>query len=208
MNEGTRELELKYKLPDRDAYEKLRAALGRPQEEFEQVNYYFQSPDGSIPGDRGVIRIRAEKGRLIFTVKLGSMVEEGLTDAREFEEPWKGTHESLPPAPEDFWQSGYRGMRELERSFGRRCPLEWAGSMTNFRSVYSTADGLRLEVDASRYPDGSQDFEVELETGNPGRDRIRLLTLLTQLGVSCSTQTATKYQRFLAHRQPAKPRPV
>ena len=35
-----------------------------------------------------------------------------------------------------------------------------------------------------------------------------LKNLLTQLGVSCSTQTATKYQRFLAHRQPAKPRPV
>ena len=71
--------------------------------------------------------------------------------------------------------------------------------MENRRKVYRTGDGLCLEADASRYSDGTEDFEVEVETGEPDRDRVRLKALLDRLGVRYAPQTLTKYQRFLRH---------
>ena len=56
-----------------------------------------------------------------------------------------------------------------------------------------------MEVDASRYPDGEEDYEVEVETDDPERDRGLLEALLDRLGVRFVPQPATKYQRFLEH---------
>jgi len=75
----------------------------------------------------------------------------------------------------------------------------WAGSMENRRRVYRMMRGLCLEVDASRYSGGAEDFEVEVETGEPDRDRPVLETLLADLGIRCEPQPETKYQRFLRH---------
>jgi len=200
MDREVREIELKYRLDGRQQYSRLCEALGPPSEEVEQINHYFQSTDGKIPGDRGVIRIRVERGRPVFTVKLGGMVEAGLVDARDFEEPWQGPPDRMPPPQEEFWDKGYAGMAALAQMFGGRFPVAWVGRMTNRRRICRTAGGLLLEVDASLYPDGSEDFEVELETRDPAGDRRRLEGLLARLGVSVEPQTATKYQRFLEHR--------
>jgi len=200
MDGEKREIELKYRLADRQQYLGLCEALGEPEDLVEQINHYFESPDGRIPGDRGAIRLRLEKGRAIFTVKLGGMVEAGLVRAREFEEPWQGQPDRMPPSPEEFWSGGYAGMEALAGAFGSRFPVAWVGKMTNVRKIYRTPGGLRLEVDASLYPDGSEDFEVELETQDPEGDRSRLERLLEAAGVRAQPQTATKYQRFLARR--------
>ena len=59
-----------------------------------------------------------------------------------------------------------------------------------------------MEVDASRYPDGEEDYEVEVETTKPERDRGLLEALLNNLGIRFVPQPATKYQRFLKHLGP------
>jgi uncharacterized protein YjbK len=71
--------------------------------------------------------------------------------------------------------------------------------MVNQRKLYRSVEGLSMEVDASRYPDGEEDYEVEVETESPERDREILEILLRDLGVRFVPQTATKYQRFLQH---------
>lgn len=201
--EGERqEIELKVRLVGRGDYERLCARLGEPDETREQVNHYFRSADGRIPGDQGVIRIRVEGGRAVLTVKLGGWVTDGLVRAREIEEAWQGDPDALPPPSEAFWQGGYRGMAALEARFGRRFGLVWAGAMHNRRRVHRTGDGLCLELDASRYPDGEEDFEVEVETPDPEGVRSRLLALLDAAGVRHAPQTRTKYQRFLLHGAP------
>ena len=201
MDPGRPEIELKYRLKTKD-YQRLCRHLGRPQADFEQENHYFQSADGKIPGARGVIRIRLERGNVLFSVKLGGRLEEGLISAREYEEPWKGDLDVMPPPAAAFWDFGYAGMKVLERDAGGRFPLVWAGKMVNRRKVYPFEGGLSLEVDASRYPDGHEDFEVELETEQPEKARPRLRALLDRLGISFEPQTATKYQRFLRHTGP------
>lgn len=193
-----REIELKYRLEGRAQYEKLCREMGDPADTWEQINHYFRSADGRIPGEDGVIRIRLEKGRAVLTVKLGSL-KNGLASAREYEEPWSGPLEEIPPPSGLLWESGHAGLRALEQRVGRQFPLVWAGKMVNQRKLYRSAEGLCVEVDASRYPDGEEDHEVEVETENPERDRGLLEALLKRLGVRFALQPATKYQRFLQH---------
>ena len=199
MTSIRQEVELKYGLAGRSDYEKLCRKMDPPLEDNEQVNHYFQSPDGRIPGDKGVVRIRLEKGEVLFTVKLGGSLTEGVASSREYEEPWKGPVEDPPLLSESIWESGYAGMDALAQTFGPGFSLVWAGKMINRRKIYPVAANLLLEVDASRYPDGYVDYEVELETMNPDQDRFLLLSLLDELDVGYGPQTETKYQRFLRH---------
>jgi uncharacterized protein YjbK len=192
------EVEIKLRLEGRAHYDKLCREMAEPQEDWEQVNHYFQSEDGRIPGEEGVIRIRQEKGKAVFTVKLGAL-EAGLASSREYEEPWQGAREEMPPPSTAMWDSGHSGLRALEEKFGGRFPLVWIGKMVNRRRLYRTAEGLSMEVDASTYPDGEEDYEVEVETDDPERDRALLEALLEKLGVRFVPQPATKYQRFLQH---------
>ena len=76
-----RETELKYRLEGREPYERLCRELGMPESDERQVNHYFQSPDGGIPGESGVIRIRLEREAAVFTVKLGGPMQYVLSAA-------------------------------------------------------------------------------------------------------------------------------
>lgn len=193
-----REIELKLRLEGRAQYERLCREMGDPTDAWEQVNHYFGSADGKIPGEEGVIRIRVERGRAVFTVKLGAL-KNGLANAQEYEEPWPGPPEEIPPASSSIWATGHAGIGVLEERFGGRFPLVCLGSMVNRRRLCRSAEGLCMEVDASLYPDGHEDYEVEVETEDPERDRELLERLLHDLGIRFVPQTATKYQRFLLH---------
>ena len=194
-----REIELKYKLNDRESYEHLCQELGKPESDSLQVNHFFQSPDARVPGERGVIRIRLEKERAVFTVKLGGPLKDGLASAMEYEEPWQGSLDKISSVAETLWDAGFQGMKALEKAFGNRFPLVWAGSMENRRKVYNIEEDLCLEVDASRYSNSVEDFEVEVETRHPEKARPRLLSLLNDLGIRHEPQSETKYQRFLKY---------
>ena len=192
------EIEIKLRLEGRAQYEKLCREMGAPVDAWEQINHYFRSEDGRIPGGEGVIRMRLERGKAVLTVKLGAL-KEGLASAQEYEEAWRGPPEEMPPPSVAMWDAGHGGLRALEQRFGKRFPLVWVGKMTNQRRLYRTAEGLCLEVDASRYPDGEEDYEVEVETDHPERDRSLLEALLNRYGIHFVPQPATKYQRFLEH---------
>ncbi len=199
MKVSREEIELKYRLQSRLDYEKLCQGLGVPDEEVEQENHYFQSEDGEMPGEKGVIRIRLEKGTAVFTVKLGGMLVGGISRSQEYEEPWEGGLEELPPSGTVFWERGHAGMDAMEQAFGRRPPLVWAGRMVNRRKLYRLPGGMNLEVDESRYPDGQSDYEVELETAEPERERERLQALMDRFDICYVPQVKTKYERFLDH---------
>lgn len=200
------EVEIKLGLRGRPEYEKLCRELGTPEDAWEQVNHYFRSEDGAIPGEEGVIRIRLEKGKAVFTVKLGAL-REGLARAEEYEEDWTGPPDRVAESAGAIWETGHAGLEALERRVGGRFSLVWLGKMVNLRRLYRSAGGLCMEVDASRYPDGREDYEVEVESEDPDRDRPVLESLLRSLGIAFVPQTATKYQRFLMHLERGKSSP-
>jgi uncharacterized protein YjbK len=197
-----REIELKYALEGEEDYQRLCENMGTPEDEWDQINHYFHSKDSRIPGTRGVIRIRVEKGRALFTVKLGGMLSEAILSSHEYEVPFPANDDSYQVRPEVLWDMGNKGMKILEDEHGKRVPLVWAGQMINHRKVFPLDRELKLEVDASQFPDGFKDLEVELETHHPESDRPRLVGLLKSLNIRFHPQTKTKYQRFLEHCKP------
>jgi len=196
---GIREIELKYALEGEGDYRRFCKGMGPPEDEWDQINHYFHSEDCVIPGSEGVIRIREEKGASVFAVKLGGLLSEALMSSREYGVPWPKDDESYRVSPGVLWNAGNQGMKILEEKHGKRVPLVWAGQMINHRRVFTWEKRLRIEVDASLFPDGFKDFEVELETSFPERDRPRLISLLQSMDIGFRPQTKTKYHRFLEH---------
>ncbi len=194
-----RETELKYAFSDEQGYKTLCNFLSPPQDEFDQYNHYFYSADKALPGPHGLIRIRVEKGKTLFTVKLEATLSGGLLTCNEYEIPLPYGVEWYISCPSRLWSTGNLGMELLEKLHGRRVPLVWAGRLVNHRTLFAWDRGKMLEVDASFFPDGHKDYEVELETAYPETDRSLLLRLFDSLGISVQPQTKTKYQRFLEH---------
>lgn len=194
-----KEVELKYVLEGEKEYQRLCSFLAPPIAEFDQVNHYFQSSDLAVPGPSGMIRVRSERGRTLFVVKLGGMLSGGVLSSSEFEIETPYGDEFYRSSPQALWEAGNPGMEVLERKFGAKVPLVWAGRMINHRAVFRWEHGCKLEADASLFPDGYKDYEVELETAFPELHRAGLVRLLESLGIPVRPQTKTKYQRFLEH---------
>ncbi len=193
------EIEIKFRLEGKSEYEKFCQGMGPPEKERDQVNHYFQSTDGLIPGDKGVIRIRVEDGKPVLTVKLGGELIGGVAVSQEFEEPWPTPVDDWVSLSDKLWEVGHAGMQALEKAVGKRFLLVWAGQMSNNRKFYPISEDLCLEVDASCYSNGKKDYEIEVETEKPEEVRELLKAFLDTRGVRYSLQTETKYQRFLKY---------
>jgi uncharacterized protein YjbK len=194
-----KEIELKYVLEGEGAYQRLCEFLAPPVAEFDQVNHYFHTADLAVPGPGGMIRVRVERGKTLFAVKLGGRLSGGVLSASEFEIELPKGDEFYRSSPQALWEAGNPGMELLERECGAKVPLLWAGRLINHRAVFRWEHGCRLEADASLFPDGYKDYEVELETASPEEHRASLVRLLESLGIPVRPQTKTKYQRFLEH---------
>ena len=70
------------------------------------------------------------------------------------------------------------------------------GATTNLRRRVR-AGGFLLEVDETRFPDGSVDAEVEVETDDPEGARAVVEAAAAEAGVALAVQTLGKYARFL-----------
>ena len=86
-------------------------------------------------------------------------------------------------------------VQEVRRLFGEP-DLRIIGRLDNERSRFH-GGGLTIEVDRMTFPDGSQEFEVEVETGDPGAARAWLLGEFLRLGVRHEPGRRTKFERLL-----------
>ncbi|MBN1421631.1 MAG: hypothetical protein JXP34_22855, partial [Planctomycetes bacterium] len=57
--------------------------------------------------------------------------------------------------------------------------------------------GLALELDRIIYPDGHEEYEIEIETEDPGPAADRLAALLRDLGIEAIPERRTKLERLL-----------
>jgi len=197
------ERELKFRLPSREAYEAVRDALGPPRERLEQTNWYF-SPAGpaasSLPPLS--VRVREEAGRLVLSVKLGRKLTGAYFETEE-------TEAELSPAE---WADVLAGRQEVAALdsppariiAGLAVKLRPQGSVRNLRlswpaEVLGLAGGgdEELILDATSYPDGSADWEIEFETDNPAPAEKAIRALLSRLGIDPEPQEQTKHERFL-----------
>ena len=283
------ERELKYRLPDRAAWERLRALLGEPRETLAQLNWYFApvgppellaalpplsvrvreteklpplaagpagipaellrclrpprvfplplrergggkgcsgaaagTPSPCLPTGRPPSPARGEgtgcpspappspaagdseaQKVLTLTVKLGRRLSGAYHETEELEAVI--TASEWAPV-----RSGRRALTSLAAEPARRLAalglaFHLVGGVTNLRLVYGPAAlGLtpvgkeELDLDRTRYPDGSADQELEYETDDPARVAPALAELFRRAKVTAGPQTRTKHERFNA----------
>lgn len=188
------EQELKFSLPDRAAFEKALAFLGPAEAVLEQVNHYFSAPGGEVSANWS-LRIRQEADCFELTLKSGRKQVEGYFEAREINheltsEQAREMLASASWAPE--WFTRWEPLRLLKEEFGVDQPL-YIGSLRNLRHKCRKMDWGQPELDQTSFPDGSIDYELEVETDRP--DAVR--SALEPLAELLTVETKTKFRRFL-----------
>lgn len=171
------EVELKRLLVGDSAAEKLIGLLGAVAADKRQLNHVFDTADGRLRRQRYSVRLRFEDGCPILTAKGPGRRVSGDTAVRDEAEatiderlardilagardPVQVLRQRVPAgAFEPLW----RGLAEARGGL----PLETMGAFENRRRVVPvrlpSGVALEVEIDRTRFPDGHEDDEVEIE---------------------------------------------
>ena len=216
------ESEIKVSLA-RSEEERLRGRLselvGGPVQRLRQVNHYFETSEDHLARARLSLRVReeAEVGseagspedpRFLLTVKEAGLRAGALMVRPELESEidrpaWDALREGrmhfaeldLPPI---------RRLREAVQGVGAELDgldLAPLGTAENVRDVFRLErESLAMEIllDRTRYPDGSEDLELECELpqADAGQGARVLRGLFDELGIEWRPSEAGKYVRF------------
>jgi hypothetical protein len=217
-----REVELKLGLSSEAAYAQLRAALdtaGRFVRSVRQGNFFFDGLRGELTSARLSLRVRTERSdtalKSILTLKSGGVSNGAVSDRAEWECPLPLDVETARTEPSRLLALDLDPIRELKRCLPGLEGLRLLGGFANDRRVYqvpldlagtaATVDGTARriettwELDRSEFPDGSVDFELEVELGRlPSPEAVisAIHAELARLGVPTSSQPLSKYARF------------
>lgn len=193
---GAWEQELKFRLRGESDWARLQEVLGPPAQRLEQVNTYLDTPDRAVAGGRGMVRLRSENGERVLTFKRGVRVEGGYFEAREVEVPLGEAEWERARAGDLEALEALEPLRAL-RDSGVRGPLAPSGEVRNLRQRFPLPSGEVLELDRTLFPNGREDFEIEVETRRPEEIRREVQALAERAGIELEVQRRTKYERFL-----------
>jgi uncharacterized protein YjbK len=186
MEKPVHEIEVKRLLVGDGASEKLLKALGnRVSRQSTQVNYIFDTEERSLDKAQYALRLRIEDSKGVLTAK-GPSRKIGCSTASKLE-----AESSVPPSTVEEILSGrrdplatlksrvtspaFRGLWYGIESTRAGHPLKICGHFENLRRTIPVvlSSGLRLQVqmDRTRFPDGSVETELEIEL--PGENRVQ-----------------------------------
>ncbi len=193
------ERELKFHLPDKAAYDRLAEALGTELKRELQINHYLDTPDGELSrSGKSMMRVRDRGTHYTTTFKCGIAMTEAYFESEEVQT-------QIPAQLAQAMQTGdlpleaqaLAPIRRLFEVFGVQERLVPQGTMQNLRRTYHLSEHDVAELDETTFPDGSVDYELEVETDEPGRVK----SVLELLGFGdLAPQPKTKYARFLERR--------
>jgi len=209
----SRETELKYRLRSGADFLTLRSRLPAGTLPVRQTSDFFDASDLRLSRAGVCIRVRREvplarsgEARILLTIKEGGVEGPGLFRARERSRPltlleWREIRRN----PDRIWRIGGEAAAELAARFGTP-PLEGIGTLSVERHRFRPEPDLPVELDRIIYPDGHEEYEIEIETDTPERAietdaperaAARLTALLADLGVQAVPEGRTKLERLL-----------
>ena len=197
------ERELKLAIADLESYRRIRDALPGFEGELRLVNHYLDGDDLPLVKRKVMLRVRTCEGHPggVVTLKSGTTVADGYFRSQEDEEPLTGEEVDLllrlPAACDGLHPKARDVVRSALALLGEG-DLKVVGKLVNLRRNYRLAPEIVVELDLLSFPDGSQEFELEIETGDPESARRLLDPLLTRLGIGVTPRSETKFQRLLA----------
>ena len=192
-----RECELKFHIEERPDFLDLRDSerWGTRSVPERQVNHYFDTEDLLLAKQRILLRIREAEG-CVLTLKCGREVSPGNFDSLEIEsEVSPGLLAAAREHPPMLLDLDLPGIDELKRRVGH-VALRTAGTLENER-VRREIGGWTLEVDRLSFPDGTETYELEIETVDVDGARAWIDRELRSRGMRLEPQRRTKFERLL-----------
>lgn len=217
-----REIEFKFGVNSKQAFEQLVAHLGLPEnlltEGVTQVNHFFDSQKLCLHKKHFVIRLRQEKDKNILTVKgkkanqtqgtsvLTDRVEEEVTIPPPAAEDLLHGRISPLQAISDHFEDRSASIVQMIKTACKDHKLVHIGEFSNVRihlppvtlAVANDSEKLEFELDTSTFPDGSVDYEFEIEItehDNAASIEAALVELFQQAGIEWHP-AASKAERF------------
>ncbi len=197
------EIEIKIDLGSFTNYLKLIGFLGRIESEDQHINVFFDTEDRQLSQNGWALRVRAETGRGVVTVK-SIPTKEGLAVIRqeiESEIP-RGQAMEIINLRRDVMSLAVMPVEFIKEKVGDQALMRMV-KFDNIRQkkvIKIGNENYLLEIDKTEYNDGSVDYELELElthTNNLDVIEDHLRKLFNSLDIPFEKQTKSKFHRAL-----------
>ena len=163
-----------------EQYEKLRAAYVW-DEEFLQINHYYDTPDLRLAGEHITCRVREIAGEFFLQLKLPT--HRDFIRVEQFKQ--------LDGVPETVSAEQLKELTALELP-----QVKLLGKLATTRSV-KQFDGAEIDLDKSEYF-GITDYEAEIEFTDEAKARQLLGEITETLGITPNSDVCTgKVRRFM-----------
>jgi len=199
-----REVEIKLDLGSLENYRKLLRAYDAFDAGELQCNGFFDSPEKTLWHAGWALRVRAEPTAGLVTIK--SRIARSVRPATIREELEarisKETALEVLGGRKEILELNVKPLWFITARFGD-LKLGKTLQFDNWRQKKTAMLGSRrstIEIDRTEFPDGSVDFELEVELGDPGETAVvekALRRLLRDLEIPFRVQTASKLERAL-----------
>jgi uncharacterized protein YjbK len=192
MTDGPIECEVKLRLASRADLDRLLARLPAPRRWGLQLNLYLDTPDGTLAANGMSLRLRVTPDHARLTLKVGRGVDGCTFRCIEIEE-------AIDRGAAIAWIQG-TGPLPLGAAFDEaarhlNAAALVAGNWSLTHRALCDTDGMTVEVDETLFPDGSRDWEVEVEHPDPDAALAVVRRFADLAGVALAPQTRTKQAR-------------
>lgn len=167
-------------------------------ERIDQLNVYYHDPD-QVGSGAGYLRIRFQGGRdTVATLKIMVRWSGDRREMLEVERPLDELGPTLFPRP----PRRISVVRDLPAEFGEHFlaggveEIWRLGWLRNLRCMLELGSGGVVEVDRTRFPDGSIRYEVEIEEEDDAKAE-QLVQQVRCLAPSARNSSMGKFSRFL-----------
>ncbi|XP_052200591.1 triphosphate tunnel metalloenzyme 3 isoform X2 [Diospyros lotus] len=199
------EVEVKLRLPDNAAHQKLLSVLAPFHRlTHRQHNTFFDGAAAELSSRRAVLRLRFydDDARCVVSLKAKAVLVDGVSRVEEDEEeidPLVGR--DCVANPSRLGSVDSRIMARVKNEFeigdgGFVC----LGGFKNVRALHDW-NGLKLEVDETMYDFGTC-YEIECETAEPEKAKNLIETFLKENGIAYSYSEASKFAIFRSGKLP------
>lgn len=162
-----------------------------------QNNIFFDTNDKKL---KRSMRLRCIKTaeiptRWVVTTKGPGTIVDGISSRSEIEE---AVSDEIAQNILNDTKNLYRYVPKCVRKAVKKTKESEYFITGNFVSIRRVIpiDGYVIEADECIYPNGEKLYEIEVESNHPENDKIKIVKLLTDLGISFEESKITKHKRL------------
>ncbi|KAK4433328.1 Triphosphate tunnel metalloenzyme 3 [Sesamum alatum] len=199
------EVEVKFRLPNKSAHQKLLSVLSPFHiTTLHQHNQFIDGSAYELSSQRAVLLLRLyEQTRIpqcVVCLKAKPVLVDGVSRIEmEYEELDPAIFKACLDDPQKLMHVDLRVLRRVKEEFGVK-RFVGLGGFRNVRNVYMWK-GMKLEVDEAKYDFGEM-YEVECETSEPERVKKMMEDFVKENGIDYSYSVMSKFAVFRAGKLP------